>query len=71
MAYGVILKHLEVDKITWGSFSKKKKNYNFFKEGLKPLQKKTFRQERGAEHPFLNWCGEHLPFTGKLLSRTF
>jgi hypothetical protein len=24
MAYGVILKHLEVDKITWGSFSKKK-----------------------------------------------
>jgi hypothetical protein len=22
MAYGVILKHLEVDKITWGSFSK-------------------------------------------------
>jgi hypothetical protein len=25
MAYGVILKHLEVDKITWGSFSKKEK----------------------------------------------
>jgi hypothetical protein len=25
MAYGVILKHLEVDKITWGSFSKKKR----------------------------------------------
>jgi hypothetical protein len=23
MAYGVILKHLEVDKIIWGSFSKK------------------------------------------------
>jgi hypothetical protein len=23
MAHGVILKHLEVDKITWGSFSKK------------------------------------------------
>jgi hypothetical protein len=29
MAYGVILKHLEVDKITWGSFSKKK----FLKRG--------------------------------------
>jgi hypothetical protein len=25
MAYGVILKHLEVDKITWGSLSKKTK----------------------------------------------
>jgi hypothetical protein len=24
MSYGVIFKHLEVDKITWGSFSKKK-----------------------------------------------
>jgi hypothetical protein len=24
MAYGVILKHLEVDKITWGSFSNKR-----------------------------------------------
>jgi hypothetical protein len=36
MAYGVILKHLEVDKITWGgSFSKKK---NFFKEGWHPLR---------------------------------
>jgi hypothetical protein len=24
MAYGVILKHLEVDKLTWGHFLKKK-----------------------------------------------
>jgi hypothetical protein len=30
MAYGVILKHLEVDKITWGSFPHPK---NFFKRG--------------------------------------
>jgi hypothetical protein len=30
MAHGVILKHLEVDEITWGSFSKKKKRSFFF-----------------------------------------
>jgi hypothetical protein len=34
MAYGVILKHLEVGKITWGSFSKKK---FFFKRGADGL----------------------------------
>jgi hypothetical protein len=35
MAYGVILKHLEVDKITWGSFSKK--NIFFKKRGADGL----------------------------------
>jgi hypothetical protein len=51
MAYGVILKHLEVDKITWGSFFSKKKQNKiiFFKEA----------RERGAGCPFFNWCGEH------------
>jgi hypothetical protein len=36
MAYGVILKHLEVDKITWGSFTKK--NIIFLLEGWSPLR---------------------------------
>jgi hypothetical protein len=45
MAYGVILKHLEVDKITWGGV--------FFKEGCPPL--------RGALTAFSagKRCGEH------------
>jgi hypothetical protein len=38
MAYGVIFKHLEVDKTTWGSFSKK----NILKN----------QQGRGADGPF-------------------
>jgi hypothetical protein len=53
MAYGAILKHLEVDKITWGggSFSKKK---NFLKEGLM-----AFSAGKRGGRPFFNWCGEH------------
>jgi hypothetical protein len=49
MAYGVILKHVEVEKITGGSFSKRKKSGRW----------RPFRQERGAGCPFFNWCGEH------------
>jgi hypothetical protein len=33
MVYGVILKHLEVDKITWGSFALKK-NLKWGADGL-------------------------------------
>jgi hypothetical protein len=43
MAYGIILKHLEVDKTIWGSFSKKKK---------------YLRGVADSDSPF-GWCGEH------------
>jgi hypothetical protein len=36
MAYGVILKHLEVDKITWGSFLKM---FCFLKRGVAPFKR--------------------------------
>jgi hypothetical protein len=43
MAYGVIFKHLEVDKTTWGHFLKKKKC--LFLIGAAPFK-------RGADGPF-------------------
>jgi hypothetical protein len=57
MAYGVILKHLEVDKITWGYFLKK----NVFKG--QPLWR-----ERGARRPFFNWCGEQCNWSTTLIA---
>jgi hypothetical protein len=48
MAYGVILNHLEVDKITWGSFSKK----NFFRAPLRVALMAFSAGKRGG-HPFL------------------
>jgi hypothetical protein len=56
MAYGVILKHLlEVDKISWGSFSKKKLELKKKKRGANGL----FGGKEGHGCPFFNWCGEH------------
>jgi hypothetical protein len=45
MAYGVILKHLEVDKITWE---------DFLEEALT-----AFSMGKRGWEPFFNWCGEH------------
>jgi hypothetical protein len=45
MAYGDILKHLEVDKITW-SFSLKNQKMT-----------KLFSLKKNVS--CLNWCGEH------------
>jgi hypothetical protein len=57
MAYGVILKHLEVDKITWGHFQK------FPKESAPrpPLRGAlmAFTVRKRGRVPFFNWCGEH------------
>jgi hypothetical protein len=44
LAYGVILKHLEVDKTTWGSFS-----LCFIKVGFPPL---TSNFKRGTDGLF-------------------
>jgi hypothetical protein len=49
MVYGVILKHLHVDKITWEVISKKK-----FKGALT-----AFSAGKRVGAPFFNWCGEH------------
>jgi hypothetical protein len=55
MAHGVILKHLEVDKITWGGvFSKKrKKGASLFGAPFKRGADSLFGG-KGAGHPFFN-----------------
>jgi hypothetical protein len=52
MAYEVILKHLEVDKITWGVIFFKKKISKRGGPLFKEERRWPFRRERGAGHPF-------------------